>query len=123
VAEPEADGHYHPRGFAIPAKGSDPSLGAGRRAEYTTIINDGKDGFTDVGSLRFAGGDLQFEGVYPTHNDQTVIRGLIQTVMVEKVSGGTGAFEGATGYFLLNSTLLGSDFSASLNGLIFLRSH
>jgi len=119
----DSDGHYRPAGYALPDMGSDPRLDPGHPARYQTVIesnSDGKGGFTDQGSVQFAQGRLEFRGVYPTHNEPTVVPGLMQTVMVEKIMGGDGKFQDATGYFLLNSTLSKSDFNGSLNGIVFL---
>jgi hypothetical protein len=114
-------GPFLPAGTVTPMAGSDPVFGTGGAA-YQTVIKsnaDGKGGFTDDGSIRFATGEIRFRGIYPTKNEPTPVRGVANTVMVEEVTGGTGAFAGVTGYFLLNSTLGPGGIRGALNGVLF----
>ncbi|WP_395670717.1 hypothetical protein [Phenylobacterium sp.] len=114
---------FKPAGRVLLPAGSDPILGS-EPAPYITEIHsnsDGKGGFTDTGSIRFAGGELRFTAVYPTRNIETPLPGMRTTAMVEKVTGGTGAFEGASGYIMQFSTIDGDGFRTTLNGILFVR--
>jgi hypothetical protein len=118
-----ADGHFRPTGQVVPEPGSDPILGSGP-APYEAVIDsnvDGKGRFMDRARIRFAGGELLLKGVYPTTSDPTPIKDVTQTVMVEQVSGGDGAFEGAAGYVMLNAVRRGQNFTNTLNGILFVK--
>jgi hypothetical protein len=118
------DGRYRPRGKLFPPAGNMPLLGSAP-AIYESMVTsnvDGKGGFLDEGTIRFAAGELRFRGVYPTRNEPTVVPGVQQTVMVQKVTGGTGAFEGATGYLTINSTITkGEGVAGDIAAIIFVR--
>jgi hypothetical protein len=114
---------FKPAGRVLLAPGSDPILGEGP-APYITEIHsnsDGKGGFTDTGSIRFSGGEVRFTAVFPTRNIETPLPGMRTTAMVEKVTGGTGAFDGASGYIMQFSTIDGDGFRTTLNGILFVR--
>jgi hypothetical protein len=110
---------FRPSGRVLLPAGSDMVLGDAP-APYVTEIVSGPDGFIGRGTITFARGQLHFEGAYKTRNHPTPIKGTLATPMVQKVTGGTGAFEGASGYFMEMATIDGDGIRATLNGLIFL---
>ena len=124
VPEPAKGAPFRPRGTVTPAAGSDPLLGTAAAPYRTEVVSnaDGKGGFVDRdGTVAFASGEIRFKGVYPTRNEVTPLKGVFHTVMVEQVTGGTGAFAGARGYLTLNTTLESGDrFRGTITGLLFL---
>lgn len=120
------DAHYRPSGYVTQTQGDPIVAGQGN---YTGVVDsnvDGKGGFTDRGVIVFPTGQLMYEGVYPTHNDTTPVPGLRSTAMVQAVKGGTGAFAGATGYLLINSTLVQRSagltaFNGTIVGVVFVK--
>jgi hypothetical protein len=119
----EAGSPFKPVGKVTPMTGSDAVFGTGAAAYHTVITSnaDGKGGFVDNGSIRFSNGEIRFRGIYPTKNEPTPVNGVANTVMVEEIIGGSGTFEGVTGYFLLNSTLGPGGIRGALNGVLFVK--
>jgi hypothetical protein len=122
VPPPEDGAPFRPRGTVTPVAGSDPLLGTAAAPYKTRIVSGGDAGFVDQdGSIAFGSGEIQFKGVYPTRNEPTPVTGVFHTVMVEQVTGGTGAFRGARGYLTLNTTLGSGDrFQGTITGLLFI---
>jgi hypothetical protein len=119
----QGDGPFRPVGQVTPMAGADAVFGQGPGA-YETVIQsnaDGKGGFLDSGVIRFSTGEIRFRGRYPTRNEPTPVKGVANTVMVEEITGGAGAFEGVTGHFLLNSTLGPDGIRGALNGVLFVK--
>ncbi len=120
---PPGDDHvYHPQGALTVRTGADPRLAPGTARAYLSVVHsnvDGKGGFVSSVTWTLPGGEIALTGVYPTHNEPTPIAGTAQTVMVHKVTGGTGIFEGASGYLVVNSTLANHRFQGTVAGLVF----
>ena len=124
VKSRDPDGHFRPKGLLTVQADADALLNPGASNAYASVVNsnvDGKGGFIDNVVIHFPRGDLKLTGVYPTHNDITPIANVRHTVMIEKVAGGSGAFEGATGYVMLNSTMTETgEIEGSVNAIVFL---
>ncbi|WP_395672901.1 hypothetical protein [Phenylobacterium sp.] len=123
------DGHFRPAGSIIPDAGSDPVVGENRPYPYGMVVQSNilADGtFSYDSTAKLAGGEIHMKSVYPVRNAPSPIPGLSHTVMTDKIVGGTGAFEGASGYLQLQTLLSGrqgepSKLEGSFTGVIFLK--
>jgi hypothetical protein len=123
------DGHFRPAGSIIPDAGSDPVIGENKPYPYGMVVQSNilADGtFSYDSTAKLAGGDIHMKSVYPVRNAPSAIPGLSHTVMTDKIVGGTGAFEGASGYLQLQTLLSGrqgqpSKLDGAFTGVIFLK--
>ena len=108
VGPRDPDGHYRSTGTVTPDSNADEIFGPGRKAQWHVTVDpdvDGKGGFLYSATISFAGGVLNLRSTYIAHSEETVLPNVHQAVMIDRVIGGTGAFDGATGYLLFNDTL------------------
>lgn len=102
------------KGKVAPVTGTEHILqaklaGRGPQAELvafeSTVILSGNT-FNESGSIDYRGhGTLKFETVGAGHLGQSPVAGLQSGVVNWKVTGGQGAFTGATGYITSNFTI------------------
>jgi hypothetical protein len=126
VAGRGADGHFRPQGRITVQAGAD-DLGAKGDFRAKVFSNvDGKGGFIDEGTLTLPSGTLTYKGVFPTKNQPTTVPGILHTVGVQQVTGGTGRYAGATGYLVFDTLLTRrspqlSAITGTMNGTLFLK--
>lgn len=91
---------------AVPA-GLDPALTQGGRSAMlkATVETDEYGGFTESGEIVFGAGTILYSARGDGFIEETVEPDIQQGCVIRQVDGGSGIFEGATGYIVSTFTV------------------